>query len=704
MSSLDKDRLISALESKLLSVLQMLFPDGNQRGHQYVVGDVYGAAGDSLKIELRPRDGKPAGIWRDFATDEGGDLLSLWAMRRGFNLPTQFKEVLEDISQWLGESVGDHSSRVKPKHNNDAKTDQIKTGKPTDQWNYLDEDGQLLARVYRYDSPQGKEFRLWDARTNKWRAPSPRPLFNLPGIKGADSVVLVEGEKCAQTLIAEGITATTAMNGANAPVDKTDWSPLKDKAVLIWPDNDAPGKTYAELVAHTLFETGVRSVQVLIIGKQHPPKWDAADAKAENICLKSFIEQSRKRNLMRDRMILDLDDWTASRYQGEPPTQKYLVEDLIPLGVVGLLAAMGDTGKGVLLLHLALQVATGKPMRGIIGPEPKAFGKQVIETGTAVIFSAEDDCSEIHRRIDRLDPHNYRNEQPERLMVIPLPDVGGPFPIVVDTPQGLVLTQKYREIQEALLQIDDLKLIVFDPLASFVRAEANADPSVASFAMSTLSLLALETGATVIVAHHMRKARGSRSSDFAEQARNAIRGTTAIVDGVRFAYALLPAPNHIQAEAFRVMRTSPSSNAVFLGAIVKSNAPAERVVRIFSRTDTGLLADITDRFDPKGTKNDAYMLDELVNAIHLAVESGHPITKTGINGVYENRHRLSHPLNKISKHRLEDMVQTLLEKKRLVRCRISKSASAMWLDTPDGPLARGEATFAIGAPQEVSHD
>nr|WP_255453561.1 hypothetical protein [Wolbachia endosymbiont of Atemnus politus] len=36
------------------------------------------------------------------------------------------------------------------------------------------------------------------------------------------------------------------MFGSNAPIDKTDWTPLKGKHVIIWPDNDDSGKKYAE--------------------------------------------------------------------------------------------------------------------------------------------------------------------------------------------------------------------------------------------------------------------------------------------------------------------------------------------------------------------------------------------------------------------------------------------------------------------------
>ncbi len=74
---------------------------------------------------------------------------------------------------------------------------------------------------------------MHDHRGKKWRMPSPRPLYNLPGIAAADELIICEGEKAAQVLIDKGYTASSAMGGANAPLDKTDWSPLKGKRVII---------------------------------------------------------------------------------------------------------------------------------------------------------------------------------------------------------------------------------------------------------------------------------------------------------------------------------------------------------------------------------------------------------------------------------------------------------------------------------------
>lgn len=117
---------------------------------------------------------------------------------------------------------------------------------------------------------------------------SPQCL-NQPGMANAAQVVLVEGEKCAQALIDAGIVATTAMHGANAPVDKTDWSPLTGKAVLIWPDRDKPGWEYATQAAQAILSAGTQSCHVLYPPEEAAEGWDAADAIAEGFDVATFL-------------------------------------------------------------------------------------------------------------------------------------------------------------------------------------------------------------------------------------------------------------------------------------------------------------------------------------------------------------------------------------------------------------------------------
>ena len=119
--------------------------------------------------------------------------------------------------------------------------------------------------------------------------PDPRPLYNQPGIAVADQVVLVEGEKCAQVLNNLGVCATTAMHGANAPVDKTDWSPLAGKVVLIWPDRDKPGWEYADRASQAILAAGAMSCAILYPPAEKPEGWDAADAFTDGFDVQGFL-------------------------------------------------------------------------------------------------------------------------------------------------------------------------------------------------------------------------------------------------------------------------------------------------------------------------------------------------------------------------------------------------------------------------------
>ena len=58
--------------------------------------------------------------------------------------------------------------------------------------------------------------------------------------------------------------------------------------------------------------------------------------------------------------------------------------------------------------------------------------------------------------------------------------------------------------------------------------------------MSAFGQLATETGATVLACHHMRKSNNGKAPQTPAEARDAIRGASALVDGSRAVYALWP--------------------------------------------------------------------------------------------------------------------------------------------------------------------
>lgn len=359
----DTEVLRGALLNRLEAVLPYLFPQGRIRGSKFYIGDVDGTPGKSMVVEL---DGPRRGLWKDFSTEDGGDVLDLWAMSRGLSARHDFPRVVEEVRQWLG--FASPITRPAVREVRSVPLDEL--GPYTAKWDYCTAQGELIACVYRYDPPTGKEFRPWDVRARKWRAPDPRPIYNLPAVSTSRTVVLVEGEKCADALMGVGMVATTAMNGARAPVDKTDWSPLKGKDVLIWPDRDPPGWEYAENAAKACALAGCNSVAILVPPPDKPDKWDAADGVAQGFDCAAFVTDGERHIVKASAPMLPsftlgqlLDDDTP------------LPDDLIAPRVVtpgGMLVFGGapKVGKSDFLLAWLTHMSGGMTFLGMTPAQP----------------------------------------------------------------------------------------------------------------------------------------------------------------------------------------------------------------------------------------------------------------------------------------------------------------------------------------------
>lgn len=83
------------LAERALDVAQMLLPGGRKEAHEWRAGSTGGEKGQSLGVHLT---GNKAGVWSDFSTGEGGDLLDLWRAVRGCTLP----EALDAARAYLG--------------------------------------------------------------------------------------------------------------------------------------------------------------------------------------------------------------------------------------------------------------------------------------------------------------------------------------------------------------------------------------------------------------------------------------------------------------------------------------------------------------------------------------------------------------------------------------------------------------------------
>lgn len=158
----------------------------------------------------------------------------------------------------------------RPQVPDDAPKAHPNLGEPSERHVYTDQTGAPLVTVCRYDnsdkrdnSRPKKEFRPFCHLCQAWHAPKSRPLYRLDALAKFDGpVVLVEGEKCADALNEIGILSVTAFGGCNG-VGKTDFSPLRGRDVIIWPDNDEPGAKYGDAVAYSLAKAGAKSIAVV---------------------------------------------------------------------------------------------------------------------------------------------------------------------------------------------------------------------------------------------------------------------------------------------------------------------------------------------------------------------------------------------------------------------------------------------------------
>lgn len=171
-------------------------------------------------------------------------------------------------------------------------------GKRSALWTYTTAHGEPVGVVVRWDRDNKKDIRPVSLHPNGWRIeamPDPRPLYNLPALVKAAVVLVVEGEKCADAARALGFIATTSAGGSQA-VRKTDWSPLAGKEVWLLPDNDDPGRKYAETVTDTLAKLNPPAVVKVVDLPDLPPAGDIADwiaargTKGEPAVLRAEIE------------------------------------------------------------------------------------------------------------------------------------------------------------------------------------------------------------------------------------------------------------------------------------------------------------------------------------------------------------------------------------------------------------------------------
>lgn len=108
---------------------------------------------------------------------------------------------------------------------------------------------------------------------------SPYPLYRINiAMNNERDIIICEGEKaadaCARLI---NYNSVSWLGGANN-INNTDWTSLRGRKIIIWPDADEPGKKAAEKIKDILLKIGVEKLDIITLPDTLKKGFDAADA------------------------------------------------------------------------------------------------------------------------------------------------------------------------------------------------------------------------------------------------------------------------------------------------------------------------------------------------------------------------------------------------------------------------------------------
>lgn len=272
----------------------ILLPNGKRQGREWVAGSTEGDAGHSLKVVL---EGPKAGRWKDFAKDEGGDLLKLIELVKG----TDAKGAADYARDFLGLAPWKADTNTPPPFDplrfGFKRREETEWRYPAAAWAYTDATGMPQAWVARFNNADGSKdvmpIRMVDGKP-KWKGytgTEKRPLYNLGKLHSCPGrpVLVVEGEKTADAaakLFPEWVVTTWM--GGTANVRKADWTILIERRtqVVLWADADEPGRKAMAYLAQLIPNANRVATTDL------PDKWDLADPLPEGIVPQAMVDRA----------------------------------------------------------------------------------------------------------------------------------------------------------------------------------------------------------------------------------------------------------------------------------------------------------------------------------------------------------------------------------------------------------------------------
>jgi len=257
-----------------------------------------------------------------------------------------------------------------------------------------DASGALVAVHCRQDGPDGK--RMW------WEEPdgtpglgglstADLPLYGIERLNGSATVVLVEGEKAAKALLANGIQAVGTVTGASGTPGAIPLAELTGRRVHVWPDNDDVGHKHMQRVGAGL--VGIAAAVSIIDWSDAPEHGDAADFLAAGGTLETveaLLDEARPLGGNPTSAVVSTPDDTTATVQPLRPRPPLADEPDILARFAAELAAAGVAGerRAGLLIFLVIVSRLLTRIVSLAVKGPSAGGKSFLTETVLCYFPA----------------------------------------------------------------------------------------------------------------------------------------------------------------------------------------------------------------------------------------------------------------------------------------------------------------------------
>ena len=422
---------------------------------------------------------------------------------------------------------GFHSNNLQPNGNGQAR-------RKIAAYDYTDENGNLLFQAVRYEPKDFRQRRPdgkggWICNLKETRL----VLYRLPEVIASPLVYIVEGEKDVETLRKNDLTASCSPMGAGKW--RKEYSEfLRDKTVIILPDNDESGRKHALQVANSLY--GIAKEIVIVELPNLQPKGDVTDYLNNGGTIDALIDLAGRADAWQPINTDGADGESISDFEETENTgamkvgftfgelQKIELPERVEIvrglgrGEIGLLNAVSHTGKSTLIRNLALNLVLGKPF------EPLTAGGQCYRVA---IIDSEDTLTFLRSDLNKMQADFSDAEKKlieENLFLICELSFG-------DEDLKLNKPEHFRRVVAAINDFGADFIFIDTVTSAFAIRNENDNSEIIESVMHPLKRLAKLTNAGVLTAHHIGKAklengetkegihRGRGASAFADKSR-----------------------------------------------------------------------------------------------------------------------------------------------------------------------------------------